>query len=149
MLGTDTHNQVIKTLRQLALPSDQYAVFGSGLLDVLGIRKSNDIDLIVTENLFRELSVCGEWRKMLCPDGFPGLKHRTENIDLFYESKMPLCSKAEIQEKIRRATMIDGVTFVQLGDILAWKRALGREKDIGDVKKIETYMNEKDKEKAQ
>lgn len=141
-------NQIIETVRALDLPSDQYAVFGSGLMDVLGIRKSNDIDLVVTKDLFQELLMSDEWREVVYSDGLPGLKHRTENIELFYESKMPFCSQAEIEEKIRRAIVIDDVKFVQLSDILAWKKALGREKDIEDVKIIEDYIDRQEKEET-
>jgi len=42
-------------LKALALPPDQYAVFGSGPMAVRGIREANDLDLIVKESLWDDL----------------------------------------------------------------------------------------------
>ena len=137
-------NQIIKTMQALNLPSDQYAVFGSGLMDVLGLKKANDIDLLVAERLFDKLGQKTEWKRFIYPDGYPGLKHTVYDLELFYESKMPFCSQAEIEEKIRRAIAIDGVKFVQLSDILAWKKAFGREKDLRDAALIEHYLHDSD-----
>ena len=136
----DGQNNIIETVRALGLPSDKYAVFGSGLMDVLGLRSSNDIDIVVTRDLFRELYADDEWCEMKYPDDCFGLNHVSKNIELFYESKMPLCSQVEIEEKIRRATTITGVKFVQVSDVLAWKRALRREKDLQDVALIDYYL---------
>lgn len=137
-------NQVIKTVQELNLPNDQYAVFGSGLMDVLGLKKANDIDLLVTKKLFDKLEQKPEWERFIYPDGYPGLKHTVYDLELFYESKMPFCSQAEIEEKIRRAITIDDVKFVQLSDILDWKKAFGREKDLRDAALIEHYLHDSD-----
>ena len=137
-------NQVIKTVQELNLPNDQYAVFGSGLMDVLGLKKANDIDLLVTKKLFDKLEQKPECERFIYPDGYPGLKHTVYDLELFYESKMPFCSQAEIEEKIRRAITIDDVKFVQLSDILDWKKAFGREKDLRDAALIEHYLHDSD-----
>ena len=44
MTNAKNDNWIIQTMQQLNLPDAQYAVFGSGLLDVLGIKKANDIE---------------------------------------------------------------------------------------------------------
>ena len=46
----------LQELKQLNLPADQFAVFGSGPLAIRNIRESNDIDLIVKEKLWQKLS---------------------------------------------------------------------------------------------
>ena len=135
-------NQIVKTMQALNLPSDQYAVFGSGLMDVLGLKKANDIDLLVTKKLFDRLEQKPEWKRFIYSDGYPGLKHTVYNLELFYESKMPFCSQADTEKKIGQAIAIDGVKFVQLSDILAWKKAFGREKDLRDVALIEYYLHD-------
>ena len=40
--------KLAKKLRELGLNADNAIVIGSGILQALGIRKSNDIDLVVT-----------------------------------------------------------------------------------------------------
>ena len=44
---------------------------------------------------------------------------------------------------IRDAVAIQGIKFVQLKDILVWKKSLGREKDVRAVKLIEAYIKER------
>lgn len=136
------NNWIVETVKSLNLPSDQYAVFGSGLLDVLGLKKAGDIDLVVTKKLFDVLSTDEQWQDFTYPDSHLGLKHRTKNIELFYEADMPFCDETSIVQMIRDAVVVDGVKFVRLEDILVWKKAFGREKDLWAVELIEAYMKE-------
>ena len=131
---------IIQAVKGLHLPNDQHAVFGSGLLDVLGLKHASDIDLIVTRPLFEGLSADGQWQQFIYPDKRPGLRHKTQNIEMFYHAGMPLCDTEGVERMVNSAVAIDGVKFVRLDDILAWKRAFGREKDLRDVKLIETYL---------
>ena len=142
MTNAKNDNWIIQTMQQLNLPDAQYAVFGSGLLDVLGIKKANDIDLVVTKELFDTLGQQGEWARFVYPDGYPGLKHAVYDMELFYRSDMPLCDLGGVERMIRDAVAIQGIKFVQLKDILVWKKSLGREKDVRAVKLIEAYIKE-------
>lgn len=47
---------LIDKLKQLSLPPDQYAVISSGVLAVRGIRKADDLDLVVTDSLWKQLT---------------------------------------------------------------------------------------------
>lgn len=42
--------QLLEKLKRLNLPSEQYAIFGSGPMAVRDLKEANDIDLIVTQN---------------------------------------------------------------------------------------------------
>ena len=139
-------NWIIQTVQKLDLPSSQYAVFGSGLLDVLGLKKANDIDLIVAKGLFKSLAREDSWEQCIYPDGHDGLKRPALNVELFYQSDMPLCDADGVERMIQNAINIQGVRFVQLDDILTWKQALGREKDIHDIELIKEYMRRGKKE---
>lgn len=44
---------LIERIKELRLPEGQFMVSGSGILDVLGIRSAEDIDLLVSPELFR------------------------------------------------------------------------------------------------
>ncbi|MGC9309784.1 MAG: hypothetical protein ACP5D2_03775 [Candidatus Nanoarchaeia archaeon] len=56
--------QQLEDLKQLNLSNDKFAIFGSGCLAVRGIRDSNDIDIIVKEDLWKDLlERYGEYRK--------------------------------------------------------------------------------------
>lgn len=139
---TKQDNWIIQTVKELNLPKD-YAIFGSGLLDVLGLRAAHDIDIVVTKELFDLLKKQECWNLSMHADGCPFLRHNKQEIEVFYDSKMPFFSAREIEQKIQNTETIEGVKFVNLDDILEWKRARGREKDKVDVELIEKYKEVK------
>ena len=144
VLGGDSNdNWIIRTVKALNVPTPQYAVFGSGLLDVWGLKKANDIDLVVTKELFDVLAQGKNWERFTYPDGFPGLKDSLRKIEVFYQADLPFCSREEVKHMIDSAIEVEGVNFVNIGDILAWKRARGREKDVRDVELIEKFLQDK------
>lgn len=142
MTGQHQSNWIIKELTKLALPKGGYAVFGSGILDVLGIRQANDIDLIVTKNFFNELKQSNDWKLKEYKDGYEGLEHKNKNIEVFYRAKMPHCNRDNIEKMINRAKAIDGINFVLLDDVLQWKKSIRRTKDLEDIINIKKYQEE-------
>ena len=46
----------LRELKKLKLPSDKYAVFGSGGICIRGLKPVFDIDLIVKSDLWEKLS---------------------------------------------------------------------------------------------
>ena len=114
------------------LPKDQFAIYGSGPLDVRGIRKARDIDLIVTEKLFKELSKKYPVKKST----FAKVKIVVDNIEIFKEWQY----NQDVNKLIKEADIINGIRYVQLKDVLDWKKARALPKDLRDVKLIEEYM---------
>src|SRR3989344_5711621 len=47
---------LLKELKSLNLPTDQFAVMSSGVLAVRGLREARDLDLVVTRKLWQSLS---------------------------------------------------------------------------------------------
>ncbi len=136
----------IKELKKLRLPSDEYAVFGSGPIAVRGIRKARDLDIIVKKNLWRRLKK--EHKVKYKQDSVD--KNRKYKIiqiptpkgiiDVFDEWHKP---DYDIDELIKEADIIYGVRFVKLKRVLEWKKLGERKKDKKDVKLIEEYLNNK------
>ncbi len=130
---------VILRIKSLKLPVGKYVVFGSSVMEVHGIRKARDIDLIVDEDLYKELQRRGWERywffkrvltcKALKKDGneaFSNIKWKNYQV--------------ENEELFKNAEIIDGVPFMQLREYLRYKRLLPREKDKKDVKLLEEYL---------
>ncbi|MBU4381382.1 hypothetical protein L6255_02740 [Candidatus Parcubacteria bacterium] len=46
---------LLEELDKLNLPKDQYAITSSGSLAIRGIREANDLDIIVTPKVWKEL----------------------------------------------------------------------------------------------
>ncbi|MCL1876811.1 HD domain-containing protein [Candidatus Saccharibacteria bacterium] len=138
------NTRIVQIVKSLNLPKGEYAIFGSALLEVYGLRDSGDIDFIVTKKLFDELKKTEDWEEFRYSNGDLALKYRGANKDIdvaFYDCQaMPGCDEKGIRAMIKRAENIGGAMFVSLDDILTWKKNFVREKDLVDVKLIEKFM---------
>jgi 8-oxo-dGTP diphosphatase len=134
---------IIQKIKELNFPKDQYVVVGSGILDVLGIRKSNDIDIAVTESLHKKLKESGEWEE----------HKRYELIRVFLKKDVyeiiPQLNwenyNTTTEEAISSAIIIDDIPFMNLNELIKFKTAMGREKDFKDIELIKEYLNKLEK----
>ena len=100
------NNRIVKSVRAFDLPKGEYAVFGSGLMDVYGLRNSKDIDLIVTKKLFEQMKNNPFWQPKRYLDGGVGLMR--DDVEVFYQySSIPWLEQEKVKEFISRAEKID------------------------------------------
>ncbi len=129
-------------LSTLSLNEKNSVVIGSGILNALGIRKSHDIDAVVsTETLskllkkYAVLKTTNEYGATLYTDGIVEFSDRwymdDSMKDLMYE------------DLIKHTVVIDGVRYVDLNLLLKVKEHLKREKDIPDIELIKEYLERK------
>lgn len=130
---------IFQQVKALGLPLGQYVVFGSGPLAARGIRSSSDVDLFTTTALYNQLKADG-WQEVEKPVEAGGLylAHGIYEADdtWHYGTYDP-----RPEEVIAAADTIDGVPFASLVEVLTWKRAFGRPKDVADVRLIEAYLS--------
>lgn len=116
-------------LVKLSLPREMYAIFSSACLALRGIRENNDIDIIVRPGLWNVLDK--EYPKKndhgMIEVGHLEISGSIRHLD-------------SVDEVIDRAEIIYDYRFARLEDLLAWKRQMGRDKDLHDVKLIEEYL---------
>jgi len=122
--------KLLEKLEKLNLPKDKFAIYGSGPLGIRGIREINDLDLIVTADLWDELS------KAYPVEG-PDNKQRIWFGEIEIVGNTVLY-KAE--KMIKEADIIDGVRYVNLETIMKCKKKMGRKKDLKDIKLIKNYL---------
>ncbi|MDR2063358.1 MAG: class I tRNA ligase family protein [Candidatus Nomurabacteria bacterium] len=139
------NRRIIDIVKKLGLPLDEVLVFGSGIMDVLGMKESDDIDLIVSDKVFEAIENSGQWSsvykkaidKIMRKKIVDGMEVETSGgydwLDWYDE-------KSGFKGLIQRAEKIDGVNFVNLPDLLDWKKSMNREKDQKDIKLIEEYL---------
>lgn len=128
---------IIQKIKELNFPQGQYVVVGSGILDVLGIRKATDIDIAVTKELHQKLKESGEWEE----------HQRYELIRVFLKKDVyeiiPQLNWEDYdtttEEAISSATIIEDIPFMNLNELIKFKTALGREKDFKDIELIKEY----------
>ena len=130
--------EIISQVKKLDLPADQYTVVGSGSLAVRGIREAADIDLVITPDLYGSLKESGweEERKLGSkPEWVISSGPFDASTSWAVEGYEPTAL-----ELIETSDVIDGVNFVNIPSLLAWKKAARREKDLRDIQLIETYL---------
>lgn len=126
---------LLDKVKGLNFSPGEYAIFGSAPMFVRGIRKEmHDVDIVVTKKLWEKMQSAPGWKLETATSGDPVL--RFEELELF-GGWAP--GEWDVDELIRTADMIDGLPFVTLENVLRWKKAFGREKDLADVRMIEEY----------
>ncbi|MEI6553674.1 MAG: hypothetical protein WCO09_03835 [bacterium] len=129
----------IQRVKALNLPTGEFYVCGSAIMDVLGIRKAEDIDILVSPRLYEKLEKEDGWKK-----------HPKYNIlqdkDKICGAKVTLDFMKEnysLDEVLPLATIVEGIPFMGLEMLINAKRQMGREKDFADIKLIEEYLKNK------
>ena len=139
---SDNIMKIKSKLIELGLDSDNAVVVSSGILNALNIRESRDIDVVVTEEKYKELSDNRRFVKKQ--------NHGREILDdgLFEigTSWTVLGKTWKFNDLLNHSTTIDGVRYNTIEFLLNTKRRWiadgeGREKDIDDVKLMEQYLS--------
>ncbi|MEX2515038.1 MAG: hypothetical protein WD335_02845 [Candidatus Paceibacterota bacterium] len=135
MLNKD---QVISIIKDLHFPPDQYLVIAGTVMAVHGIRKADDVDLVISSDLFEHLKEEGDWEHCT--------RHE-DNSEFLARDKIDIASKLDLYDypttlteaKIRQ-DIIEGIPFMGLNDLIEFKQVYGRKKDLGDIKLIKDYL---------
>ena len=131
--------EIIAKVKTLNLPKGSYVVFGSCPLSAVDIREANDIDLLVSREVFTKLRQIG-WQELHKSSNDIPLTHDVfeahDNWD--FSSYSPT-----LDQLLVNAMVIDGVAFASLEEVRKWKIASGRPKDIADIKLIDEYLLKK------
>lgn len=132
-------------LAELGLSSLNSVVIGSGILDALGIRKSNDIDVVVDEETYAHLKDSGRFQEE---------QHygRSVLVDDSFEigtSWGVLEKDQTLSDLTKQSAVIDDVCYITLDFLLSVKKSWlqddnVRQKDIDDVKLIEEHLAEQE-----
>ncbi|OGZ14768.1 MAG: hypothetical protein A3J08_04305 [Candidatus Lloydbacteria bacterium RIFCSPLOWO2_02_FULL_51_11] len=130
---------IFERIKKFNLPRGEYAVFGSALLDVWGIRKAADLDIIVTPDLFAFLKQSG-WEERQA-HGFPMLSKEEANVTTVQDEPTDGNYCPDRRQLIKDAVYINEVPFVKIEEVIACKKAYDREKDRKDIVAIKKYLS--------
>ena len=126
-------------VKELGLPLEQIIVIGSGILDQLGIRRAEDVDIVASPELIKKLSKdYGDWTRKLDGNQRPYFVKTDGSAELWdgWEIDGRI---VEYDELLDYAVEYDGVKFVDLDFLRRWKNWRGREKDTRDVELIDEW----------
>lgn len=128
--------ELFALLRSLELPIGDYAVFGSGPLLVRGvIAEANDLDVVSRGRAWERATAIGEIVRLpedgaeivSCFDGLVTLGRSWAYGDV------------DIDHLIDTAEVIDGLPFVRIEHVVAFKQLARRPKDLEHLSLLEQF----------
>lgn len=124
-------SDLIDQVKEMNLTRGEFAIFGSAVMAIRGMREVPNIDLIVTDKLWSELLERG-----YLPDYEGFIRKNMVKISNWWFAT----TRRSIPMMIEDAETIQGLPFVKLDEVRFYKSKLNREKDIADVKLIDRYL---------
>lgn len=128
---------LFQELMKLDLPTQDYAVFGSGPMWAKGIRESSDIDVIARGAAWERAISLGDIKVHEASGG--KMVHFADGKIEIYDHWYP--GEWDLDVLIDSAELIEGVRFIQLDTVREWKERMGRGKDRKDIQLIDEYLS--------
>jgi hypothetical protein len=126
---------VEQQVKPLQLPMGHYVLFGSLPLLAHGLTQTaHDIDIVVDANGWKYAKSLGTI--VQSPKG-----HQV--IDLGYVEIYEEWMGMNVENVIARATLINGLPYAALEDVLFYKKALNRPKDQEHIQRIESFLQKR------
>jgi len=128
-------------LDALNLKPDHAIVIGSGILNALDLRKSNDIDVVVTPKKYERLRALNQFEQVI--------KHERETLigkELEIATSWTVLGRTRrFDDLLAHTGVIDGVRYITVDFLLDAKQhwianGEGRPKDVDDVMLMEVYL---------
>lgn len=130
-----TSNFILKRVSELGLQPSTFAIFGSAPLFAHNLTSEiNDVDLIVNDDGWQKSLTLGQLEHTASGDP---VIHIENNIEIF---KNWAPGDWDVQSLIDQAEIIDGLPFVKLETVLAWKKLRNKPKDQKHIELIEAYL---------
>lgn len=128
----DVMIKYLGVLDSLGLPKNKCLLFGSAVMAAHGLGSNNDLDVAVPLSVFSTLAKNPKLKKSYAnTSGTISYVTRDGKVEIF-PSAWPL--KENMAVLLQRADNIDGYKIMHLTDFKRWKKAMGRPKDIQDLK---------------
>ena len=129
-------SEILQKVKQLGLPDGSYVVYGSGPMAAAGIREANDIDMLVSPELFKKLERDGWQVRQKGPNDNPLVFNDFEAHQSWSFSDY----NPALEHLLASATVVDGVPFAALEEVRKWKAANITGKSQRDIELIDDYF---------
>jgi hypothetical protein len=116
ILKEETIKRFLTELDALNIPREDYVIFGSGPMAIKGLLEPADLDVVVRENVYKEMF--GDKEPI-----------RIGNIELSYT-----WPKIKTEEIFKNINWVQGYPFADIKLVRHYKKEMNREKDITDLK---------------
>lgn len=127
--------ELFSQLDALGLPRGSYAIFAGGPMSVIGLKPFNDLDLIVTSEIFEAFLDKSGWTL------------ETDHGEILQRENISMVRKWEMggwddEKLISDAQIIDGHPYVRLEEVLKWKKHRRLPKDLIDIELLENHLQQ-------
>jgi len=119
-------------LDRLGLPKNKCLLFGSAVMAARGLGSNRDLDIAVPLSVFTTLAKHPKLKKSYANISGTISYVTTDGKVEIFPSAWPL--KENVAVLLQRADNIGGYKVMHLTDFKRWKKAMGRPKDIQDLK---------------
>jgi len=130
---------ILDRIKKFKFADGEHAVFGSALLDVWGLRKAADLDIIVTPEYFKKLKKDGWIERQ--GNGFFILNKDDADVTTVQDRPTDGDYNPDRIQLIKKAVIIEGIPFVRVEEVIACKRAYNRPKDLRDIELLEDHLS--------
>ena len=130
-----TRRPVVEMVKSLGLNINDYVVIGGGVLEVLDLRQTVDVDLVVSKSVYRKFKDLG-WKEYIQDDGKKILSKRGYKIMMHY-------MRRDLRRLTKYSFIKNGVRFMGINDLIESKERLGRSKDLEDIDLLNKYLKSK------
>ena len=135
----ENFRNLIKKLKDLNISIGEYAIFGGGPMAAKNLRDSHDLDIIVSNKIWKEYRKKPEWK--LTKFTINGKVREILENNRIELSNGWGSGEWDINKLIKESEIIDGLPFVRLKEVLKWKKISNRDKDKKDIEILEKYDN--------
>lgn len=122
----------LRMVNKLKLKRESYVVIGGGVLELLHLRNTHDVDIVVNDEMYKYFRDQKHWPEFTLDYNKKILSRGGCNL-------MRTWVGSGIQRWQKKSFTVDGVQVVGLDDLIDAKRRLGRKKDLSDVTLLENY----------
>ena len=125
-------NELVNQVKKINLPKGKFAIFGSAVLAIRGLREAPNIDIIVKNTLWEDLL------EKYQPDGEGFIRIGQIKISNWWFAPL----RKDLSVIIDEAEIIEDLPFVKPEEVLFYKKTLKGEKDAIDVGLLERFMGD-------
>lgn len=130
--------QLLNKLRSLELPAEDFAIFGSGPMYPRGIKElGHDIDVVARGNAWVKALTNAKPNFTWESSGAQALSLSDGQIEIFNGWGPGVWN---VDDLFDTADIFDGIRYVNLENLIKWKKEMGRPKDLEHIKLIEEYI---------
>ncbi len=131
---------IFAEIKELNFPPNEYIVVGSAIMVAMGIRKTNDLDIVVTPKLFEKCKKEGWEIRSWTKHGIPGKEWLKKGDIELYVQLSRKTGGISAKELLKNAVIVENIPFITLESLMDFKQEYGRPKDFDDIRMIREFL---------